>query len=76
MISHCEQFARVCFSSKGKQMQLRAILDPVVVRYEDWQDEERSDFRKHVGDYVRLYASLSLVITFTELETLGRHKAD
>ena len=28
--------------------------------------EKRADFRKHVGDYVRLYAFLSQVITFTD----------
>lgn len=61
-----EAFARVYFSPKGRQDQLQPILNAVVDSYELRPVEERADFRKHVGDYVRLYAFLSQVITFTD----------
>jgi type I restriction enzyme R subunit len=61
-----EDFARVYFSAKGKQEQLQPLLDSVVDRYELRSKEERADIRKHVGDYVRMYAFLSQVITFTD----------
>lgn len=59
-------FARVYFSVKGKQEQLQPLLDSVVDRYELRSKEERADIRSHVGDYVRLYAFLSQVITFSD----------
>jgi type I restriction enzyme R subunit len=59
-------FARVYFSVKGKQEQLQPLLDSVVDRYELRSKDERADIRKHVGDYVRLYAFLSQVITFSD----------
>ena len=61
-----EAFARVYFSRKGKQEQLQPILNAVVDRYQKRGEEEREDFRKHVGDFVRLYAFLSQVISFTD----------
>ena len=61
-----EDFARVYFSVKGKQAQLQPLLDSVVDRYEPRSKEERADIRKRVGDYVRLYAFLSQVITFSD----------
>jgi type I restriction enzyme R subunit len=61
-----EDFARIYFSPKGKQGELHSLLDSVVFRYELRSKEERADFRRHVGDFVRLYAFLSQVITFTD----------
>src|ERR1017187_4938738 len=61
-----EDFARVYFSVKGKAEQLQPLLDSVVDRYELRSKDERPDIRKHVGDYVRLYAFLSQVITFSD----------
>ncbi len=62
-----EAFAKVYFSPKGKQEQLQPILNAVVDGYGGRPVQERADFRKHVGDYVRLYAFLSQVITFTDV---------
>jgi type I restriction enzyme R subunit len=62
-----DDFACVYFSVKGKQEQLQPLLDSVVVRYELRAKEARADIRKHVGDYVRLYAFLSQVITFSDV---------
>ena len=65
-VEEVEDFATVYFSAKGRQEQLQPLLDSVVDRYELRSREERADIRKHVGDYVRLYAFLSQVITFTD----------
>jgi len=59
-------FARVYFGTKGKQEQLQPLLDSVVDRYELRPKEDCANIRKHVGDYVRLYAFLSQVITFSD----------
>jgi type I restriction enzyme R subunit len=61
-----DDFAKVYFSAKGKQAQLHPLLDSVVFRYELRSKEQRADFRKHVGDFVRLYAFLAQVITFAD----------
>ena len=61
-----DDFARVYFSAKGKQAQLQPLLDSVADRYALRSKEERTDIRKHIGDYVRLYAFLSQVITFSD----------
>ncbi|MGC9945187.1 MAG: type I restriction endonuclease [Bryobacteraceae bacterium] len=61
-----DDFARVYFSAKGKQEQLQTLIDSVVDRYELRPKEDGANIRKHVGDYVRLYAFLSQVITFSD----------
>jgi type I restriction enzyme R subunit len=65
-VEEVEDFARVYFSAKGRQEQLQPLLDSVVDRYELRSKDERVDIRKHVGDYVRMYAFLSQVITFSD----------
>ena len=57
-------FARVCFDQKATQDQIYAVLAPVVERFRGLTDEERSDFRGQLGDYIRLYAFLAQVLTF------------
>jgi type I restriction enzyme R subunit len=59
-------FAKVYFSKTGKQEKLVAILDPVVDRHKATEAKTREEFRKHLGDYVRLYAFLSQLLTFTD----------
>jgi len=54
-----EAFARVYFSEEGDQQHLHAVLDPVVEDYVKHEEEERVGFRRHLEDYVRLYAFLS-----------------
>lgn len=63
-----EAFARVYFRSGANQAQLHAILDPVVARYEELAQHEtdeqnQADFRKQLGNYVRLYAFLTQIFT-------------
>ncbi|MCX6020308.1 MAG: DEAD/DEAH box helicase family protein [Chloroflexi bacterium] len=59
-------FAHIYFSDKGKQAQLRSILDPVVAEYEKLDPGERVTYRKSVNDFVRLYAFLSQILTFED----------
>ncbi len=65
-------FARLYFDPRGTQDKLYAALTPIVDRYREVSDEDRSDFRGHLTDYVRLYAFLSQILTFidTDLEKL------
>jgi type I restriction enzyme R subunit len=69
-----ERFASIYFDPKATQDKLFAALAPVVDRYKAAEEEEqRKDFRKTVNDYVRLYAFLSQVITFTDAELEKLH---
>jgi type I restriction enzyme R subunit len=61
-----DRFARSYFDPKASQERLHADLAPVVDRYEEATPENRRDFRSYLGDYVRLYAFLSQIITFTD----------
>jgi type I restriction enzyme R subunit len=63
-----EVFARLYFDQKATQDQLYAALEPVLQRVAELSIEERVDFRGQVTDYVRLYAFLSQILTFTDAE--------
>jgi len=63
-----EKFAAIYFDPKGTQDKLQAVLAPVVDRYKDATLETQSEFRSCLVDYVRLYAFLSQVITFTDTD--------
>jgi type I restriction enzyme R subunit len=66
--SEVDAFANVYFSKTGKQEKLHAILDPVVDRFRTKEAKTQEEFRKHLGDYVRLYAFLSQLLTFTDID--------
>jgi type I restriction enzyme R subunit len=63
-----DDFATVYFGSKRKQEDLHPLIDAVVPIFEARSSEERGDFRKYISDFVRLYAFLSHVITFSDGE--------
>lgn len=64
-----DAFSKVYFSPRGKQESLHRTLDVVVSRYgEALNEDERESFRKLAGDYVRLHAFLSQLLTFTDAE--------
>ena len=67
-----EAFARVYFDPKATQDKLYAALEPARLRFGALSPDEGQDFRGQLGDYVRLYAFLSQVLTFadTDLEKL------
>lgn len=66
--SDVNEFAAVYFRPKAKQEQLAPILDRVVEVYKAKEPDERADFRKWLGDYVRVYAFLSQLLTFADVE--------
>jgi len=61
-------FAKVYFDPRATQDQLYALLAPVVDRFKDLSDEEQQDFRGQLTDYVRLYAFLAQVLTFSDAD--------
>ena len=63
-----ERFAGIYFDPKATQESLHAALAPVVERYEAATPEDQRDFRSYLGDYARLYAFLSQIITFTDAD--------
>ena len=63
-----DDFARIWFDENGEQKDLHSILDRCVERYKTVSDEEQNDFRKRVSKYVRLYAFLAQVISFSDVE--------
>jgi len=63
-----EAFAKLYFDAKATQDQLYAVLAPVVERFEELSLEERHDLRAQLTDYVRLYAFLSQVLTFADVD--------
>jgi len=64
-------FARVFFGKTSAQDQLYAALAPTVERFRGLSEEEQQDFIGQITDYVRLYAFLAQVLTFTDVD-LGK----
>jgi len=63
-----DRFAKVYFDPKATQDQLYAVLAPVVDRVEALTTPEQSDFRGQLTDYVRLYAFLSQILSFSDVD--------
>jgi type I restriction enzyme R subunit len=61
-----ERLAALYFDPKGTADKLHAALQRAIDRYRAASEDERHGFRGHLTDYVRLYAFLSQVITFTD----------
>jgi type I restriction enzyme R subunit len=70
--SEINAFAAVWFDPRGTQDKLHGLLAPAVDRYEAAGDEDKQQFRSLLGDFVRLYAFLSQVVTFTDAD-LEKH---
>jgi type I restriction enzyme, R subunit len=62
-----DEFATRYFGNQSQDL-LYAVLKPLVSRFEELQEDEQNDFRAKLIDYVRLYAFLSQVLTFADLE--------
>ncbi len=63
-----EGFAKVYFDSKATQDRLYAALAGPVERFNALQAEEKQNFRGELTDYVRLYAFLSQILTFADVD--------
>jgi type I restriction enzyme R subunit len=61
-------FAGVYFEPRATLDQLYSALAPMVERFNELSEEEKEDFRGQLTDYVRLYAFLSQVLTFTDAD--------
>jgi type I restriction enzyme R subunit len=62
-----DEFAKRYFGDQSQDL-LYAVLKPLVSRFEELQEDEQNEFRGKLTDYVRLYAFLSQVLTFADLE--------
>ncbi len=63
-----DRFAEVRFDHTTTQDQLYAVLNPVVARFQELHEDEQRDFRSKLTDYVRLYAFLAQILTFTDTD--------
>ena len=63
-----EAFARVYFVPKVTQDRLYAALEPARRRFYELAPDEAGDFRGQLSDYVRLYAFLSQVLRFADID--------
>ena len=63
-----ERFAQVYFDASATQDMLYAELGPVLERFTELSEDERQLFRRWLTDYVRLYAFLAQVLTFTDAD--------
>ncbi len=63
-----DRFAAVYFDPKGSPDRLHAALQAAIDRFVAATEDARAEFRGHLQDYVRLYAFLSQILTFTDAE--------
>ena len=63
-----DSFAKVFFSKKGTQDKLHAVLVAVIDHYQEAPEEEQFDFRKKLGDFIRLYAFVSQLIAIPDAD--------
>jgi len=77
-LSEVESFARVFFKPTSKQTaqdqaELYRYLNPAVDRFSALDEEKQGTFRNQLGAFVRLYAFLSQVMPFTDLDLEMRY---
>ena len=63
-----EAFAILYFEPKATQDQIYAALNPMKARFGELEEDEREEFRRQLTSYVRLYAFLSQVMTFSDAD--------
>lgn len=63
-----EEFARLYFNPKVRQDKLNPILNKIVEIFCKLPEEDQDEFKSLLKDYNRLYAFISQVITFSDLE--------
>src|SRR5439155_18165886 len=61
-------FAKVYFDPRATQDRVYATLAPAVERFRELSPKDRAEFRGALADYVRLYAFLSQILTFTDAD--------
>lgn len=63
-----EAFAKIFFKPGDHKEKLHPILNEIVKRYKEKEEEEQLAFKSNAKDFVRLYRFLSQVISFTDVE--------
>lgn len=71
--SEIDQFAKIFFKQKKDQSskdqaKLNALIDPAVERYKTRSEEDQENFKHLVISYVRIYAFLTQVIPFFDVD--------
>jgi len=62
-----ESFAKVFFKRGATQEKLHPLLDPIVEEYLKREKKEKIDFRDQLKNYVRMYAFLSQIVSFKDV---------
>lgn len=62
-----EIFAKVFFKRGATQEKLHPLLDPIVEEYIKREKKEKMGFRDQVKNYVRMYAFLSQIVSFKDV---------
>ena len=63
-----KRFCLVFYDGEQPDELIQAILDEVVERWSDRDEEEREEFRSALQSYIRLYGYISQLITFTDAD--------
>ena len=63
-----DNFAQAFFREKTKQQQFYSLLSPVIERFSAATEDEQDDFRSELMGYIRLYAFLSQIIPFEDVD--------
>ena len=71
--SEVEEFAQAFFSSKSLDAasvhaQLAGLLQPAVDRFRSLEEDEQTDFRDKLNAFVNLYAFLSQIIPYADID--------
>ena len=62
------RFCLVFYDPDKPDERLQGILDEVIERWSDRDEEEREEFRSALQSYIRLYGYISQLITFTDAD--------
>lgn len=63
-----ESFADIFFKKGDNKELLQPILNKIVARYNELEEEVQDEFKANANDFIRLYRFLSQIITFTDVE--------
>lgn len=64
-----DEFSNIFYNSNIPQEQLQPILNRVVDRWKEIEDEDQRElFRSNIQSYIRLYGYITQIMTFTDLE--------
>ena len=62
------EFCNIFFDESKENDLLQPILDPVVEKWSELERDEREQFRSTLQSYIRLYAYITQLITFSDID--------